>query len=100
MGIAPADYDVFALDGGIPVGNTVEGFAVQFEWIGQGLPGTQPFQISDPTSFNVLQSGETTSNAVPGATPEPSTFWMLAMLIPIFLVGSRSVKAFAFRRRL
>jgi|SRR5580658_2725257 hypothetical protein len=90
VGTAPADYDVFALDGGIPVGDTVSGFAVQVEWIGQGLPGAQPFEISDPNTFDVLQSGETTSDA----TPEPSTFWMLAMLVPIFLVGYRSVKSF------
>jgi hypothetical protein len=97
VGTTSADYDVFALDGGIPVGDTVSGFAVQFEWIGQGLPGAQPFEISDPNTFDVLQSGETT---LPGPTPEPSTFWMLAMLVPIALVGYRSVKAFAYRQRL
>jgi hypothetical protein len=97
VGTAPADYDVLALDGGIPVGDTVSGFAVQFEWIGQGLPGAQPFEISDPNTFDVLQSSETT---LPGPTPEPSTFWMLAILIPIFLAGYRSVKAFAYRWRL
>src|SRR5271169_5439533 len=32
VGTAPADYDAFALAGGIPVGDTVSGFAVQFEW--------------------------------------------------------------------
>jgi hypothetical protein len=96
VGVAPADYDVFALNGGIPVGNKVSGFAVQFEWIGQGLPGAQPFQISDPNSFNVLQSGETTLNT----TPEPATFWMIAMMSAIFLAGFRSVKALALRQRL
>jgi hypothetical protein len=93
VGTTPADYDVLALDGGIPVGDTVSGFAVQFEWIGQNLPGAQAFEISDPNTFDVLQSGETAT------TPEPSTFWMLAMLIPIFLVGYRSVNALADRRR-
>ncbi|MGA7239026.1 MAG: PEP-CTERM sorting domain-containing protein [Bryobacteraceae bacterium] len=99
VGVAPADYDVFALNGGIPVGNTVSGFAVRFEWIGQGLPGAQPFQISDPNSFNVLQTGETgeTGETTPGPTPEPSTFWMLAMTLAIFLAGFRSIKALALR---
>src|SRR5690349_2660222 len=41
----PAAYDVLALHGGIPAGNTVSGFAVQFTWLGPGLPGPQPFQI-------------------------------------------------------
>jgi hypothetical protein len=100
VGTAPADFDAFALGGGIPVGNTVSGFAVQFEWIGQGLPGAQEFQISDPNSFNVLQTGETAANAAPGATPEPSTFWMIAMALAIFLVGFRTIKSLAFRQRL
>lgn len=86
VGTVSGAYDVLALDGGIPVGDTVSGFAVQFEWIGLGLPGAQPFEISDPNTFDILQSGETT------LAPEPSTFWMLAMLIPIFWVGSRSLK--------
>jgi hypothetical protein len=90
VGTAPADYDAFALSGGIPVGATVSGFAVQFQWIGQGLPGAQPFEISDPNTFAVLQSGQT--------APEPSTFWMIAMTLAIFLAGYRSVKTLAFRR--
>lgn len=93
VGVAPADYDVFALSGGIPVGDSVSGFAVRFEWIGQGLPGAQPFEISDPNTFNLLQSGETPA----GPTPEPSTFWMIAMILAISLAGFRSVKAVALR---
>lgn len=99
VGTAPAAFDAFALGGGIPVGNTVAGFAVQFEWIGAGLPGAQAFQISDPTSFNVLQNGKTMSNAGAGATPEPSTFWM-AMALAIALAGFRSIKSLTFRQRL
>lgn len=88
VGTNPADYDAFALSGGIPVGDTVSGFTVQFEWIGPGLPGAQPFEISNPNTFSVLQSGETTSST----TPEPSTFWMFTMTLAIFLAGLRGVK--------
>jgi hypothetical protein len=102
VGTAPAEFDALALDGGIPPGATVSGFAVQFQWIGQGLPGAQPFEISDPNSFIVLQSGETTQAS--SAVPEPSTFRMLAMVLvmvfAIFLAESRSSKSFTYRRRL
>jgi hypothetical protein len=78
VGRVPMAYDVLALDGGIPVGSTVSGFAVQFDWLGQGLPGPQQFQIYDSGTFALLQSGETTSN---GPAPEPSTFGMLAIVL-------------------
>jgi hypothetical protein len=103
VGTNPAEYDVFALSGGIPSGQTVSGFAVQFQWIGPGLPslpGAQPFTISDPISLKVIQSGETTPASASGSAPEPAAFWMIAMMGAIFLAGSRRVRAFAFSRRL
>jgi hypothetical protein len=65
----PADFDVSTpQNGGIPVGGTVgtvsptvTGFAVDFTWLGQGQPGSQPFQVSDPNDFALLQSGNTIS---------------------------------------
>jgi hypothetical protein len=62
----PADFDVLAQppNGGIPVGGTASGFAVDFTWLGQGQPGFQPFQISDSGDFALLQSGNTI-NPVP-----------------------------------
>jgi hypothetical protein len=80
----------------------VSGFAVRFQWIGTGLPGTQAFSISDPNSFNVLQSGTTTAPAAPA--PEPSTLLTLAMaliatMLASFLRRFSSVNAFAFRRQ-
>jgi hypothetical protein len=101
VGTAPADFDVLALGGGIPVGGTVSGFAVQFEWIGKGLPGAQQFEISDPNSFKVLETGETMTSST--TLPEPSTFQTLAMVLilafAILLAGSRSAKALTFKRR-
>ena len=67
----PAAFDAMALNGGIPAENTVSGFAVQFNWLGQGVPGSQPFEIQDPVSFAVLQSGAT--------APEPAAVWMLGI---------------------
>jgi hypothetical protein len=66
VGSSPADVDVSAANGntGIQVGSTVSGFAVDFSWLGQGQPGSQPFQVYNPNSFALLQSGNTIS-AVP-----------------------------------
>jgi hypothetical protein len=41
----PAAYDVFAPAGGIAVGASVSGFAVQFDWLGAGLPGVQDVEV-------------------------------------------------------
>ena len=60
VGSSAADFDVSTpQNGGIPVGSTVSGFAVDFTWLGQGQPGSQPFQVFDPNSFAQLQSGNT-----------------------------------------
>jgi hypothetical protein len=72
----PAAYDALALTGGIPVGATVAGFAVDFAWLGgPGGPGAQPFQVSDPVTFQPLPGGGGTTTAV----PEPSTTVLLIL---------------------
>ncbi|HOW77582.1 MAG TPA: PEP-CTERM sorting domain-containing protein [Candidatus Competibacteraceae bacterium] len=72
----PAAYDVFALAGGIAVGASVSGFAVQFDWLGTGMPGAQPFEIYDPDTFDVtLATGST--RAAGTTVPEPGTLALL-----------------------
>ena len=71
----PVAFDVEGTSGGIPVGDTANGFAVTFTWLGKGLPGSQGFEIYDPVSFALLQSGQT------DPVPEPSTFGMLGILM-------------------
>jgi hypothetical protein len=66
----PAAYDALSLTGGIPPGTTVTGFSVQFTWLGSGTPGNQPFQIFDPNTFAILQTGTT---GVPLPVPAAST---------------------------
>ncbi len=63
-------YDALALSAGIAPGETVADFAVSFEWLGAGEPGSQFFEIIDPGTFEPIHSGIT--------VPEPAT---LAMLI-------------------
>jgi len=83
-------YDVFALSGGIAVGGTVSGFSVQFTWLGAGIPGVQSFEVYDPNTFDLLESGRT--QPADGAVPEPGT---LALFLPAFLAAA----AGAVRRR-
>ncbi len=78
VGSSPADLDVSApQNGGIQVGSTASGFAVDFKWLGQGQPGSQAFQIFDPNSFAQLQSGNTITavpvSNLPGGTPSSPT---------------------------
>ena len=62
----PAVYDAFELSGGIADGATTSGFSVEFTWLGgpQG-PGSQTFEIFDPVTFNLLETGTTTVSSVP-----------------------------------
>ena len=74
----PAAYDALAIAGGIPAGATVSGFSVQFTWLGSGTPGAQPFQVFDPITFALLQSGNTTAAQV---APIPSlSTWSFGLL--------------------
>lgn len=76
----PALYDVLALSGGLADGATLSGFAVEFEWLGAGLPGAQSFEIFDPITFAVLETGSTVAADGPGPTPapEPTTTALIA----------------------
>jgi len=71
-------YDALALVAGIAPGGSLGGFSVQFDFLGMGTPGSQPFDIVDPFSFALIDGGRTISTAGP-AIPEPSTFVLLAV---------------------
>lgn len=89
--LVPAAYDVLALAGGIPVGSAAAGFAVEFTWLGPGAPGTQPFEVFDPTTFQVLETGTTT------LVPDPGTMTLLAAGVG-GLAGVRRRPRLAHRR--
>jgi hypothetical protein len=72
----PAAYDVMALGGGIPDGSTVSGFAVRFTWLGPGLPGSQPYRIYSPSTFELLESGIT-------GAPEPAGFCLIGISLAL-----------------
>lgn len=77
-------YDALALVAGIPLGGSLGGFSVRFDYLGVGTPGPQPFQILDPMSFEVLDSGTTTVVPVP-----PALGLMAASLVGVFGFGFR-----------
>lgn len=63
----PAAFDAVANGTGIEPGESLGGFAVKFAWLGNGVPGNQPFEIFDPLSFEVTQSGVTNPVPLPPA---------------------------------
>ncbi len=69
--LVDAAYDVFALTGGIADGDSVAGFAVEFTWLGAGMPSAQGFEIYDPVSLNVIETGSTRATVT--SVPEPGT---------------------------
>ncbi len=84
----PADgfFDSLSLTAGIAPGIALDGFSVQFSWLGTGAPGPQPYEIVDPVTFVVLDSGLTSAQTVSPGIPEPATL-SLALLAIGALVG-------------
>jgi len=64
-------YDAKASGAGIPPGRSVGGFAVSFDWLGEGEPGPQFYEIIDPATLETIDSGMT--------VPEPATLLLLAI---------------------
>jgi hypothetical protein len=79
-------YDALAQDSGIAVGGSVGGFSVAFDWFGVGTPGAQRFEIVDPLTFAVLDSGLT-------GIPEPGTIELLAVGLFVVLCSFGRKKA-------
>jgi hypothetical protein len=89
--LLPADgfVDFLAQPGsgvGAP-GSTQAGFAVLFDWFGTSAPGSQPFDIVDSQTFQLLRSGVTTPAGVVGV-PEPGTTLLLGLGL-LSLVAAR-----------
>jgi hypothetical protein len=64
-------FDALALSGGIASGTALRGFLVRFDWLGTGTPASQAFDVVDPLTLEVLESGQTTP------VPEPSVLTLL-----------------------
>jgi len=66
-------FDSLSTLGGLAPAGSQSGFRVAFDFLGTGTPGAQPFEIVDPITFAVLDSGQTT------AVPEPGSAWLLVV---------------------
>lgn len=64
-------YDAMALNLGIQQGQKAGGFAVSFDWLGEGQPGSQFYEIIDPATFETIDEGWT--------IPEPATLFLLGL---------------------
>jgi hypothetical protein len=64
-------YDALATGLNIGVGESVTGFAVSFDWSGEGTPGSQYYEIINPATFETIESGYT--------VPEPGTILLLGL---------------------
>jgi len=64
-------YDALSLELGIGQGQTVNGFAVSFDWLGVGQPGPQFYEIIDPVTFETIDSGY--------SVPEPATILLIGL---------------------
>jgi hypothetical protein len=69
--------DVLALMGGIAPGTGLGVFTVWADFLGAGTPGRQPFEVRDPGTFDVLDSGFTVPAG--GPVPEPATLWLAGL---------------------
>lgn len=80
-------YDALALtfDALINPGETQDGFYVTFNWLGAAgtTPGAQPFEVIDPFTLDVLDSGNTSP------IPEPASVLLLASGLGVLAVYKR-----------
>jgi hypothetical protein len=86
----PANYDVLALDSGIPTGNSISGFTVQVGWRGVGTPGDVPFEVIDTTTLAAIGHGTAVNTAGVGGVSIPTlNTWMVVLLM--LVVGGVSM---------
>ncbi len=71
----PGGYDALANaeNIAIDIGETLSGFSVSFDWLGTGDPGSQFYEIVNPTTFETIDFGYT----VP--VPEPATLFLIGL---------------------
>ncbi|WP_281561224.1 PEP-CTERM sorting domain-containing protein [Thalassomonas sp. RHCl1] len=73
-------YDALALAVGVIPGNMLSGFMIEFDYLGLDLPPAMPFEILDPFTFDLLDSGEVIFTSITELpVPAPATLGLLAL---------------------
>lgn len=83
-------FDVLALGPGLGAGASLAGFSVLFDFAGAGNPGAQRFEVVDPGTFAVLESGMTAALLPPGSVPEPSSLALAGLGLLALLLRRRA----------
>jgi len=78
----PGIYSATAQSDGAPLGSP---FVIQFEWLGIGTPGSQPFNVYD-SSFNLIDSGQTVAG---NPIPEPGSVVLLTSALLAWMAVRR-----------
>jgi hypothetical protein len=75
-------FDSVSFFGGVAEGGVASGFRVAFDFLASGVPGSQPFEIVDPVTLEVLESDQTMP------VPELTVAWlaMAAALLSLRLL--------------
>lgn len=91
-GLNPGGYDAMALTAApLSPGDSLAGFSVRFDWSGTAPPGSQPFDIVDPSNYSVVLASGFTVQSTP-AIPVPAALWLFAS-------GLAALAAATLRRR-
>jgi hypothetical protein len=71
-------YDALAeiVNSGIAPGQSVKGFSVKFNWLGQGTPGSQRYEIINPLTFETIDAGVTIPEPASAAIMSLGAVWM------------------------
>jgi len=88
----PADgvFDVMANVSQPPLPDV---FSIQFDWLGGGVPGSQPFSLVQYDAAGNLVSGPySPGQTTPSSLPEPGTLPLLSLGLAGFLVSGRVLK--------
>ena len=91
VGLNDGYYDVLSVDPAVPfgpglaLGESAGLFSVQFDWIGNGTPGSQAFSIYNPATFAELDTGFT----VPSPIPLPAAVWLFGSGIAGLMIFAR-----------
>ena len=82
-------FDALVFGQGIAPDAILSGFAVRFTFIGSGDFGAQLFEVYDPTSFDILNSGQTPAIAAPTQVPAPAGWSLLALGVLLIMLTTK-----------